>query len=411
MVDGIASALTDPSKTNEPLEIFCDESGHTGPKLLDPQQRIFSYAAVALTDVEAWSLLNEAREAYPQQMEELKASKLCKTASGRKFVEHVLRGIEGRYSVVVYDKLLALCGKVFEYIYEPVYQDAPQLLYEKNLHRFVAMFCYVFFVGGPDDETGFKGDSEQAIREFEWFMRTLDPDRAPLLFNEGARASEPGKDPFELILQFALGYRDIIVADNANIAVETPDQGKWTLDLAISALFSLCNHWGQTGRPLAITCDDSKPLRAMAHLLDGSANDPIIQRAREVMGNKDLLGWKMASPVAFADSRNHPALQVADIAAGAVNAVIAGRGDPDLRDLAELVFPHLHEHAILPDFDIVDFNRNREAAVNWLMLYEMAKRAQTKADPYEGLHEMYYAAEVSWARGDFQDLVSQSQSD
>lgn len=228
-----------------------------------------------------------------------------------------------------------------------------------------------------------------AIREFEWFMRTLDPDRAPLLFKAGVQSSQPGKDPFELILQFALGYRDIIVADNANIAVETPDQGKWTLDLSISALFSLCNHWGQTRRPLAITCDDSKPLKAMAHLLDGGANDPIIERARTVMGNKDVLGWKMARPVAFADSRNHPALQVADIAAGAVNAVVAGRGDPDLRVLTELVVPHLHEHAILPDFDIVDFSRNREAAVNWLMLYEMAKRAQAKADPYEGLRELY----------------------
>ena len=48
MVEGIASALTDPSTINDALEIFCDESGHTGPKLLDPQQRIFSYAAVAL---------------------------------------------------------------------------------------------------------------------------------------------------------------------------------------------------------------------------------------------------------------------------------------------------------------------------------------------------------------------------
>ncbi|MEI9849738.1 MAG: DUF3800 domain-containing protein [Sphingomonas sp.] len=28
-----------------PLEIFCDESGQTGPNLLDPDQRLFTYGA------------------------------------------------------------------------------------------------------------------------------------------------------------------------------------------------------------------------------------------------------------------------------------------------------------------------------------------------------------------------------
>ena len=54
----------------------------------------------------------------------------------------LLSEIEGRYIVSLNDKLLALCGWFFEYIYEPVYKRDPWLLYEKNLHRFIAMYTF-----------------------------------------------------------------------------------------------------------------------------------------------------------------------------------------------------------------------------------------------------------------------------
>jgi hypothetical protein len=34
--------------------------------------------------------------------------------------------------------------------------------------------------------------------------------------------------PFETILRFAYGYRDIIIADNAKLRTELPDGGRWT---------------------------------------------------------------------------------------------------------------------------------------------------------------------------------------
>lgn len=43
---------------------------------------------------------------------------------------------------------------------------------------------------------------------------------------------------------------------------------------------------------------------------------------------------------------------------------------------------------------------NRSAAVNALILYDLAKRAERHGDPYENLETMHNMAEVSWVRGD-----------
>jgi hypothetical protein len=125
------------------LQVSCDESGHTGPDLLNVDQRYFAYASVTLTDDRSFEIIHRARETYHIKMPELKASKLMQTPSGRSFVAEIIRASHGQYVVNVHEKLLALCGWVFEYIYEPVYRDDPWLLYEKNLHRFIAMFSWL----------------------------------------------------------------------------------------------------------------------------------------------------------------------------------------------------------------------------------------------------------------------------
>jgi hypothetical protein len=96
-------------------------------------------------------------------MPELKASKLLASDRGRKLVAALLAGVDGRYVVTVSDKLLALCGWLFEYIYEPVYQDRPRLLYEKNLHQFVAMYTWLWMT---DPNSG----ARRAIEEFQKYM-------------------------------------------------------------------------------------------------------------------------------------------------------------------------------------------------------------------------------------------------
>jgi hypothetical protein len=77
------------------------------------------------------------------------------------------------------------------------------------------------------------------------------------------------------------------------------------------------------------------------------------------------------------------------------------------RAVAEVLFPHVHEHTIMPEMEVID-PTTRHAAVNSLILFDLAKRAERHADPYYGLAEMYHAAEVSLARGDFHFMIKKS---
>ena len=378
--------MANPIDHNAPaLNLFFDESGFTGPRLLDEAQRHFAYASVAYSDEDSWRLLQESRATYPVQMPELKAQKLLKTDRGVALVEHVLDAIEGRYSFVVQNKLLVLCGKFFEYIYEPVVQQSPELLYEKGLHKFVAMYAFIFFQG----ELG-----GRAVNEFQAYMKTLDPEDAPLLFDPTTRSIVDPDDPFGIVLDFAQGYREQIIADNTRMRRESIDEGKWVLDVSVSGLWSLLNYWGQKGRPLSVTCDDSKPIRAIIDQFPGGDEDPGLQRLRAMGRDETGFGFHLARRVALIDSRGSPGLQLADLVAGSATAAV----DPSksgLEGIRERLSRHVHRDSIAPDFDVLALG-TKETDVNWIVLMELGKRAQTGADPMIGLADFYSAAEKSW---------------
>jgi hypothetical protein len=374
----------------ETLEIACDEAGHTGPDLLDKDQRMFAFSSVAISDAEAFEIIRKARADHPVQMPELKASKLLASDRGRELIASLLGAIEGRYVVSVHDKLLALCSWLFEYIYEPVFQDNPRLLYEKNLHRFISMYAWLWM-------TDSESEAPRAIEQFQKYMRSRDPADAPFLFdNPRPPLSNGGTEhPFESVLRFAYGYRDIIIADNARLDAELPEGGRWTLDLSTSGLWSHLNHWGRTGKLLSVRCDASKPLKANVGNFTGDTNDPGIREAMR-KHNPEPLGWKLSEPIAFVDSRNHPAIQLADVIAGTAVAVFKN-GLPGCEAIVESIAGHGHPHSILPDLEIVN-PANRSAAVNALILYGLATRAEQQADPYENLEALYHQAEVKWAQ-------------
>ena len=196
------------------MRIACDEAGHTGPDLLAADQRYFAFASVNMSDTEALEVISEARMTHPVQMPELKASKLMASKQGQRLITHIISKIEGRFAINANDKLLSLCGWVFEYIFEPVFQENSRILYQKDFHRFIAMYCYLWF----QDESS---KTANALAQFQAYMRSKDTSVAPILFRfkGGQRAGQP--DPFELIQRFATGHRTRIALDNANIIKHT----------------------------------------------------------------------------------------------------------------------------------------------------------------------------------------------
>jgi hypothetical protein len=366
------------------LDLFLDESGFTGSRLLDANQPVFAYASVAIEEQRAWEILNRARENNPVQMPELKAQKLLTSERGRSLIAQVLNDIDGHYSFVAQNKRVVLCGKLFEYIFEPVFQFSPELLYQKNLHRFVAMYCFINSVDGI---------GEQTLIQFESYMRSLAPGDAPILFDSEASSHLPEDHPLKLVLRFANGYRDIIVADNARLRTTTPDEGKYVLDVSAAGLWSLLNHWGRQRRPMRVVCDDSKPIAALLPSLIDEGKEFAIQRAVALGSSLEEFGWDLAVPIAMHDSRGSPGLQIADLVAS--SATWVAKNNDESSDIASALDRHIHPHSIGTDLTPVRLG-TREADVNWLVLMELAERADRRDDPRFGLEAVYHYADESW---------------
>jgi hypothetical protein len=392
MVVSIATGQV--SDTTQPLDIFCDEAGNTGPAMLDDDQPYFAYSSVAVTELEALELVGEARRRFPVQMPELKAAKLLKTGKGRQLIREILSAAANRYAVSVHDKVLALCAQFYEYVFEPVFQDSPWFLYEKKLHHFVAMVLYAWF-------KSHERDAQDALRQFQAYMRSLDPQQAPLLFSSIMIHEPLSGEPLQSIIRFARATRELSVADNATLRDELPAEGRWVLDLATTSAFAHLNHWGSQNRPLAITCDESKPLAANIPEFSGDANDPGIRRAR-MKNHSGNLGWRLSRPVEFANSKGYAALQLADVIAG-VAAYAIRRDipvDPDVQHFRESLQPHTLAACILPDVTLLD-PRQKESAVNAAILYRLADKAERSLDPLANIELDYSVAEAAWDSGKF----------
>ena len=349
--------------------LACDEAGHTGPDLLAIDQRYFAFASINISDDEAWRLIAEARRAHPVQMPELKASKLMSSKQGQRLISHILQGIEGRFAINAHNKLLALCGWVFEYIFEPVYQDDPSIFYRKDFHRFIAMFCFIWL----SDQNS---EASEALTQFQTYMRSKDISKAPILFDfkDGQISQHP--HPFELIRRFATCHRDVIAKDNATIEHTTADKGRWTLDLSASGLWSHLNHWGKSGAPSAVICDDSKPLRAIEKDLAGISLDAALERVR-VMSGKEVLGWRFDRPLQFVDSRAHPSVQLADILASTVVHIYSNGIPSGMEGAIKILESGMLPDSIFPDYNKVELDRP-EVMVNYAVLYELAAAAENQ---------------------------------
>lgn len=347
--------------------IACDEAGFTGPDLLAKDQRYFAFASVNISDEDAWSLIKDARNAYPVQMPELKASKLMGSNQGRRLISHLVQNLSGRFAVNAHDKLLALCGWVFEYVFEPVYQNNPDIFYQKEFHKFIAMYSYLWF----------KSDSPEVkatLAEFQEMMRTKDLSKAPSMFSSANRPADQRPHPFDLIRRFSQANKEIIAKEVLEVQHHAFDGGTWTLDLSISGLWSHLNHWGQYKEPLDVVCDDSKPLKAFAAELNGDAMDAAILRARMIRPD-DPLGWDMSGPVRFADLRAHPAIQLADILASTVVHCHTNGLPEGFEATAHILDAGMLKDSIFPDLKRVNLD-NDSVKVQYAVLQELVARAE-----------------------------------
>lgn len=137
--------------------IFGDESGWTGPDLLNKEQPVLAITTVAYSEAQALRL---RRKFFPFQGENpLKHAELSDTDAGRKgilaFLRHVQDGQQAWVKSYVVQKRLALIGKLVDDWIEPALYDAGLDLYAGGGHiRLVRAFHWGLprYLGGAGTE-------------------------------------------------------------------------------------------------------------------------------------------------------------------------------------------------------------------------------------------------------------------
>ena len=184
--------------------IFFDESGYTGNNLLSLDQPAFVYASVAIDLSDASMLHSEMFSRFKLKGEELKAKNLVKHKQGREAVSWLLNECKDVASIVVANKNLALAGKFFEYIFEPVLKTHNSWFYAVGFHNFVANFLYM--LSAAKDKR-----AEYVLSRFEKLMRTLDADDLEQLLNNSypnlfdlVKGNQHLNEMFQFYFQFLL---------------------------------------------------------------------------------------------------------------------------------------------------------------------------------------------------------------
>lgn len=286
--------------------IFLDEAGNTGAALTDASQPVFVLTSTDMTNDEAEAVLALVRS---PQATEAKFTSLRKSAAGRRRLLNLIASgaLEPqRVKSMVTHKRFMVVTKLVDIIEETLAHASGIDLYERganlalsNLHYFVSpVFCG-------------QGRFDEFLKSFVDMIRRPSVEtkgrffRAARNMYEGC-SNEGHKSSFAPYIYAERHIDDIL--DGVTFLA---------LDPAIPSFFVHCTEWGaQVGGPFHTIHDASKPMAAEKATFEAMM-DPKIEPAVIGYDRRKFEFPLKATGVTFADSRDHPALQLADVVAGA----------------------------------------------------------------------------------------------
>lgn len=336
-------------------KVSFDESGNTGPNLLDASQQVFTLASICMSTEEAVDALKVLTAG--SRKAEIHFQDLKRTPRGQ---EKILRFLDQPVftpevvKLSLIHKPFMVTAKIVDLLFENLVRRDGIDLYERGGNIATANLIHTtmpVFVG-EEAFSSFQGKflsmiwrkSPEAVDAFYQFTHSL------LLSNIG-------KD-FAGFLAVFLVSSDIIteVLDSANIV---------TLDPAVPSFVVHCDSWGaQFGRDFDVVHDASKPIeheKEILHIL-------MAKDEQEVLVGYDIRKVTMplrATGIQFADSKDVLQLQVADVFASALanwGHKIANRTIDDgfWRELNSLELRKLLINGIWPSHDVTPQSLNME---------------------------------------------------
>lgn len=332
------------------MECFrIDESGYTGFDLLNPEQRFQGATAIAIHDDEARRLI---REHFPKlQADELKYRAMARRPANRPRLMALQRDLLRHHKCVTYvcDKRYLLLLMFLDYAVEPFYYERKMDFYEDGQNYSLASLLYT--VGptllGP-------GALDRLLASFQRAVKEKGPAALADLV-QAARASRWQKLPE------ALGPLAQFAAPECLQAIATPGV---STDAALVVLQSLISRMEvMADGPYRVEHDQSKNLLTYHDLLQRYIHhqDVVTFRQSEIASISFPLKLQSVEQV---DSRNSPAVQLADVMIGAaieaINTLTAQRaGALDAEEVLGLYADHQLIH-MLPSIDFDEQKRFRQ---------------------------------------------------
>ncbi|MFF3967996.1 DUF3800 domain-containing protein [Streptomyces griseorubiginosus] len=317
------------SPTERPV-VYVDESANSGQNLLDPHQPVFTVAGVHLPDDLSASIVDEVREQLPRNLREPKYTSLAGSSGGRRALMRAFACLpEGSVRTYLVDKRFMVMTKMVDVIVEPMAHRDGYNLYEGQEALGLANLLHM---AGP--VMGDAGAYDRMLRAFVNWARQKATTEELYAAIAALKASVHDQQFVEWV-EILEHCRPVADATAAKIASQ---EHRDELDPAIPSLYCLATTFGQTLGKFRLVHDASKVVDRNTTRLHTVHFLPDPARPGEFMS-------PFMGAIEFADSKDHPQLQVADWAAGATRQwaqwMAGGSGDHFSRDLEQVVRPWL----------------------------------------------------------------------
>jgi hypothetical protein len=342
------------------MNVFVDESGNTGPNLLDRSQPVYVLASVSFSDEDE----NAISDIYKgSKGSELHFVNLIRSRSGNRkvieFMESPLLTPE-RIKVYVVHKSLMLVSKIVDLLLEPLYELQGEDLYRDGKN--IALSNLIYFI-----TPSFCGEGRFGAFQATFQKMIRKKDRASIRdFYASVKDLRTSciRDEFKIIIEDLLETEAILDSLLPSMTITI-------LDPAVPLLYVLCGVWGeQLGGSFDLICDESKPIAHDRKLLE-ALMDPALKQVQIGYDFRRITLPLRVRSLGFSDSNRSFQIQIADILAGACAYWAKRIANPVNQDdllgkSIGAVMPKLITRTIWPSTAISpeQFSTNGKAGVN-----------------------------------------------
>ena len=302
------------------IEIVFDESGNTGPDLLNQDQPVFTLAATSISREQAGQLLHDMQKAGSK---EVKFSRLRRSNRGRSQILNLLSQeyltVE-KAKVFVVHKRYMIVTKLVDILVETLAHEDGIDLYKDGANIAMAnmhFHCMPAFCG--------EGRTKTLLRRFVQMMRNRTHGDIRRFYSAVRRVYEESKDQ-----EYASSIAPLLLSERVIFKV-LRHNNRNSIDPAIPAFFHLCAKWGDhVGTPFSTLHDKATALSQERDLLRrfmwGGDEERLVGYDR-----RQFVLPLRAIDLRFGCSEDDVRIQVADILASSVCCWVNGFVDPSKR--------------------------------------------------------------------------------